>query len=103
MRVLDRDGSGGADALGPNELLVMCHFSGDAAAVTEVQPRRFERVNHDIAAQCHEFVVATPRRARQLQHLRLVPHRPVLRFHVGPGFQHLPDGRFKPMGDIVCT
>ena len=84
----------------PAELLVM-RPRGGATAIIEVQPKRFERVNQDIAAQCHEFVVATRQRLRQLELLTLAPHRPVLRFDVGPGYRQLPDGRSEPMGDIV--
>ena len=86
----------------PTELLVMRHVGGHADLVS-VEPRRFEDVNRDIAAQCHEFVVARPHRARQLESLPLAKHRPVLRFHVGPGYRQRADGSLEAMGDIVHT
>lgn len=88
--------------LSPSELLVMRHADSGAALI-EVQPRRFERVNRDVAAQCHEFVIATRRRARQPESVPLAAHRPVVRFHVGPGYQQRRDGITEPMGDIVHT
>jgi hypothetical protein len=86
-----------------SELLVMRRLSEDAAAVTEVQPHRFERVHGDIAAQCHELVVDTPRRPRQVQQLRLAPHRPGTALTCWPWLPAPSDGRSKPMGDIVHT
>jgi hypothetical protein len=86
--------------LTPYYLLVMRRLGFDEG-VADVQPRRFERVNAGIASQCHEFIAAAPSRRRQIELLRVAAHRPVLRFNVGPGFQHLPDGRREPMGDVV--
>lgn len=87
--------------LSPTDLLVMHRGDTGAAPLEVVQPRRFERVNRDIAAQCHEFVIATPRRARHLEAALLAAHRPVVRFNVGPGFQQRPDGSTESIGDIV--
>jgi hypothetical protein len=88
--------------LTPQDLLVIRRIGVDGA-IERVQPRRFERVNAAVASQCHEFVVATPDRARSLELLPLAAHLPVLRFDVGPGVRVLPDGREEPMGDIVHT
>lgn len=88
--------------LTPNDLLVIRRVGLDAG-IEQVQPRRFERVNAAVASQCHEFVVATASYDRKLELLPIAPHRPVLRFDIGPGVQTLPDGRQEPMGDIVHT
>jgi hypothetical protein len=86
--------------LTPNDLLVI-RRSDVETAIQQVQPKRFDRVNMDIASQCHEFVIATPSMARDLELLTLAKHRPVLRFDIGPGFQQMPDGRREPTGDVL--
>jgi hypothetical protein len=86
--------------LTPRDLLVM-RPTGDDAGVQEVQPKRFARVNAGVMSQCHEFLVATPPRSRELELLPVARHRPTLRFNVGPGTRVMPDGREEPMGDIV--
>jgi hypothetical protein len=86
--------------LAPNELLVMRHVASDGP-MTEVQVGRFKNVNRDIGAQCHEFVVATRQRARELDRLILAKHRPIVRFNTGPGHQRFPDGHSEAIGDIV--
>jgi Protein of unknown function (DUF4238) len=86
--------------LTPNDLLVIRN-SGAEPAIQQVQPKRFRRVNMDIASQCHEFVIATPSMARDLGLLTLARHGPVTRFDIGPGFREMPDGRREPTGDVL--
>lgn len=86
--------------LTPNDLLVIRN-SGTGTAIQQVQPKRFDHVNMDVASQCHEFVIATPNMVRELQLLTLAKHRPVQRYDIGPGFQQMPDGREVPVGDVI--
>lgn len=86
--------------LTPNDLLVI-RQSGVDSAIQQVQPKRFDRVNLDVASQCHEFVIATPSLVRDLELLKLAKHRPVLRFDIGPGFQQMPNGQREPTGDVI--
>ncbi len=86
----------------PQDLLLI-RRTGTDSGVEHIQPRRFERVNAGIASQCHEFVVATRNSAQTLEYLPLAPHRPVLRFDIGPGIRELPDGSHEPMEDVVHT
>jgi len=84
----------------PRDLLVLRPAERNGV-MEQVQPRRFNRVNDDIASQCHETVIAAPSRFHKLQELELAVHRPILRFNMAPGVEQLPDGQHRPMGDIL--
>ena len=86
--------------IGPRDLLVM-RPSEQNHGPRVVQSRRFERVNADVALQCHELVVATPSVEGLIRSLPLAPHRPVLRFNMAPGVRRLADGTEEEMGDII--
>lgn len=59
--------------------------------------------NQDLLAGCHRFVVAHPRLERQVAELHLKPHRPVLRFNTGPGYERQPDGSYVSIGEVLHT
>ena len=88
--------------LTPQDLLVI-RSEGAEDSIEHVQPRRFEAVNLETAAQCHEFVIAPFSRPSLLKALVIAKHRPVLRFDIAPGFRENPNGSHEPMGDILHT
>jgi hypothetical protein len=100
------DGLGIANAqevwfpLSPRHLLVLSPGNGDLDPF-DVEPRRFQFVNAEIASRSYESVVGTVHRARRIEQLDLGDVRPAMRFNLAPGYQKVPGREDRYIGDIL--
>ena len=69
--------------------------------ITRIEPDRVRACNADVALACYRVIVGHPRREEQLQRLDLPAWPPVLRFNTAPGYERMPDGTYKDMGEIL--
>jgi hypothetical protein len=85
--------------LSPVAVLIMSRTP--RTSPVHVSARRLQAYNSDIAAQCFEFVVASPGRRARLERVWLAPTRAAVRFNMAPGTRVEPDGSRVPMGDVI--